>query len=269
MEKITFIVPVHEFNNNVQTLLIKAISSVNAFKEPDNTEFSFIGPKEVIENVKNVVTEDVTRLHCNYYNLEETDVYKLINQAAKWCLTTYFSVLEFDDTYNDFWLKEFNLYSKENSDASIYMPIVELYDTDGKFGGFVNEIAWATSFSADELGYLDLECLKSFMDFNVTGAIINTEDFISVGCLKPTLKIAAWYEFLMRVANNQKNIYVVPKAGYNHMVGRKDSYMKKMTAEIDADYGRWLIKKAQEEYTFSEERELEYNPQVEDTKTEE
>ena len=257
MDKITFIVPIHEYNKNVKEYLTKAINSVKSFKS-DSVYYSFVGPSDIFDNIKEFIKENGIENISNVYKNEDTDVYVQINQAVKFCLTPYFSVLEFDDTYNDYWLSEFEKYSKENSDASIYMPIVELVNTDNNVCGYVNEIAWASSFSADELGYLDLECLKAFMDFNVTGSIIKTEDFMSVGCLKPSLKIAAWYEFLMRLSNNGKNIYVVPKVGYNHLVGRDGSYTKTTAAEIDIDYGQWLIKTAQEEYKYPDEREIKY-----------
>lgn len=257
MDKITFIVPLHEYNETVKGYLTNAVNSVKSFKS-DSVSYSFIGPSAIFDQIKEFVKENGIEDVSNIYENENTDVYAQINQAVKFCLTPYFSVLEFDDTFNDYWLSEFEKYSKENNDASIYMPIVELVNANKKAYSYVNEIAWASSFSADELGYLDLECLKTFMDFNVTGSIINTEDFISVGCLKPSLKIAAWYEFLMRLSNNNKNIYVVPKVGYNHLIGREGSYTETIAADIDADYGQWLIKTAQEEYQYSEERDIKY-----------
>ena len=260
MEKITIIVPIHEYNDTVAEYLKKALESVTLLKNNEYVTMSFVGPKEVLSNVKKLVKSAKFKIESNYYENENTEFFTQINTAVKFCLTKYFSILEFDDTFYDYWFSEFEKYVNDGNDASVYMPIVELYDTEGNFGGFANEIAWATSFSAEEIGYLDLECLKSFVDFNVTGSIINTEDFISVGGLKPSLKIAAWYEFLMRVANNKKDIYVIPKAGYRHLVGRDNSYMKLSGEKIALDEGQWLIKKAQEEYEYNEEREIKYDP---------
>jgi hypothetical protein len=74
----------------------------------------------------------------------------------------------------------------------------------------------------------------------------------------------------MRIANNKKDIFVVPKAGYKHIVGRDGSYMKLSGSEIGVNEGQWLIKKAQEEYEYNEEREIKYNPdeKIEETQTE-
>lgn len=265
MDKLTIIIPLHVYDDEVKAYLAKALDSVKNFKADDEVALSFVGPQSVMKSVKVDVGGYKLGIDTEYYNNDgTTDVFSQVNLATKYCLTDYFTVLEFDDTFNPYWLCEFKNYEKDNSDASVYLPIVELHSVeDNEFKGFVNEIAWATSFSSEELGYLDLECLKSFMDFNVTGGIIKTVDFVSIGGLKPSLKIAAWYEFLLRVAKNGKNIYVVPMAGYNHIVGRDNSYMKVSHDEIDSNYGRWLIDQAQIEYEFNEEREITYNPQGE------
>lgn len=270
MEKLTIIIPLHEYNDSVAQYLTKALDSVKNLRGNEMSVLSFIGPKSVISEAKKLLKSVKLPQTVNYYENDNTDFFVQVNTAVKYCLTEYFSVLEFDDTYYEYWLENFWKYANAGNEASIYLPIVELYDTEDNFGGFVNEIAWATSFSADEIGYLDLECLKSFMDFNVTGAIINTEDFLAVGGLKPSLRIAAWYEFLMRIANNKKDIFVVPKAGYRHIVGRDGSYMKLSGSEIGVNEGQWLIKKAQEEYEYNEEREIKYNPdeKIEETQTE-
>ena len=71
----------------------------------------------------------------------------------------------------------------------------------------------------------------------------------------------------MRIANNKKDIYVVPKAGYKHIVGREGSFMKISGSQINVDEGRWYIKKAQEEYEYNEEREIKYNPEEQTEET--
>ena len=72
------------------------------------------------------------------------------------------------------------------------------------------------------------------------------------------MKIAAWYEFALRLLNNKKEIYVIPKIGYKHMVGREDSYDEVMRKNITVEEGRWLIETVEEEYKFDEDRKLEY-----------
>ena len=96
--------------------------------------------------------------------------------------------------------------------------------------------------------------LDVYMDFNVTGAIINTEDFNEIGGLKKSLKLASWYEFLMRLCYNGKKIYTIPKIGYDHMINRDDSLMKDYQNNITPEEGTWLIKTAKQEYFFKEDR---------------
>ena len=96
------------------------------------------------------------------------------------------------------------------------------------------------------------------MDFNCTGGLFKTEDFISLGGLKKSLKIAAWYEFLMRVCYKSKKIYVLPKIGYLHTVGREDSYMEQMQKTLTQEEGKFLIDTARQEYFFKEDRNIQF-----------
>ena len=118
-------------------------------------------------------------------------------------------------------------------------------------------IAWSASF-ANEIGFIDLDCLDTYMDFNVTGSFIKTEDFISIGGLKPSLKIAAWYEFLLRACHNSLKVFVVPKVGYSHTLSREGSYMNETKKDISPEEGKWLIATAKEEYFFKEDRKKKY-----------
>jgi hypothetical protein len=258
MEDITIIIPLKEFTEEMHTYAKRAFETI-----PEAvSKVLFVGPQDICTEAIAFYKENhigelpITAVVVN----NDTDVYTQINKAVFACTTPYFSILEFDDAYTNIWFDEFLRYQEYNQDVAVYLPIVELVNTDDKIVGFENEIAWATSFSGDELGYLDTDCLMSFMDFNVTGSIIKTEDFISVGGLKPSMLIAAWYEFLLRVTNNGKNIYVVPKAGYRHTVNREGSYLTEAIKDITSEHGKWLIDTAREEYKYKESRNLAFTP---------
>ena len=96
--------------------------------------------------------------------------------------------------------------------------------------------------------------LNTYMDFFAHGALFNTEDFISLGGLKASLKVAAWYEFFLRCCHKSKEIYVVPKIGYFHYIDTKNSYSEISKSEITPEEGQWLISIAKEEYFFKEDR---------------
>ena len=96
------------------------------------------------------------------------------------------------------------------------------------------------------------------MDFIVSGAFINTEDFRTVGGLKPSMKIAAWYEFLLRCCYKNKGVYVVPKLGYLHNVDTNGSYSEESKKTITPEEGAWLIKTANQEYFFKVDRKKKF-----------
>ena len=230
-KQITVIVPIHKFDDEVKTLLNRAVDSVNK----ELCEIIFVGPNDVLLQAKEVYP------HANLVvNNEDTNVYTQVNKGALQCVTPYFSVLEFDDVFLPTWS---DVLVRELSDNTITLSINELVE-DGKFRAFANEIAWDAAFISEdgELGYLGEGELKLFSDFNLTGAIFKTEDFISLGYLKPEFKVFAWYELLMRVARSGKKIYVVPRVCYSHTIMREGSYY--MTREeMTKEEGTELIKK--------------------------
>lgn len=221
---LTVIIPIHKYNETVEELLKKAIQSVN--KELSN--IIFVGPNDVLQQASKLCKE------ATLVKNEDTDVYTQINKGVLKCVTQYFTVLEFDDVLLP------NFYThllKEVRGKTVTLPLNE-YIENGEFKAFGNEIAWDAAFIHDdeigpdgnvvdhgEIGYVTEKELRIYNDFNVTGAVIKTEDFISLGYLKPEFKITAWYEFLMRVAKAGKLIYVFPRVCYSHTVLREDSYM--------------------------------------------
>lgn len=251
-KKVTFIMPIHTFSEDVREYISKAVDSVTAMGV--GTEDIMLSiPKDKFGECSKFI-EDSKYSDDMHIVVSDggSDFFTLVNNAVGKCDTEYFSIIEFDDTYRPHWLRSFLSYSEDN-DASMYLPITQLRDVDGKFAGFVNEIVWASSF-ANEYGYIDLECLGYYRDFNVTGAFIRTEDFLDAGGLKPSLGIASWYEFLMRFCHFGKKSYVVPKTGYLHTVGREGSYMQEQAKTMTDGYAAMLIDAASEEYKYKEDR---------------
>ena len=259
--KVTYIIPIHKYNETIGKLLKNAIKSIGDMEENKGNKVVFVGPKTVLEKAKHCYT---LKLPVEFLeNNGEKDFFSQVNFAAMNCTTEWFSVLEFDDTFMPYWLK---VAERNSSNGSVLLPLTKLIDKDSTVVGLVNEIAWNASFVENEekLGYVDGSSLEGFMDFNVTGAFIRTEDFISVGGLKPSLKIAAWYEFLLRMAYNANNIYVVPKVGYGHLIGRDGSYMEESHKNITPEEGKWLIDTAKQEYFFKEDRRKVFSPKQSD-----
>ena len=128
------------------------------------------------------------------------------------------------------------------------LPLVQTYEEGNDRPFLSNELAWSAGFNDElKLGELTLDFLEKFIDIAMSGAYINTEDFISVGKFKTSLKIVAWYEFLLRSAYKSKKVFVVPKVGVNRKFKPADDSISKEEAD-------WLIKTARQEYFFDEDR---------------
>ena len=113
------------------------------------------------------------------------------------------------------------------------MPINEIIEEDGTSFTFANEIVWGASFNDDDkLGEVLLSSLKLYKEFQVAGAVIKTEDFISVGKLNPKMGILAWFEFLIKSVKSGKRIFVAPTVGYYHMLSRPNTLTNAMKENL-------------------------------------
>ena len=253
MKKITIIVPLHEYN---EAYLKRALSSIDLGEQKNFKyyELLFVGPKDICEDSEKLA-KTINNLEVRSLINEETDFQTQINKAVFDCVTPYFTILEYDDMYTSNYFKNMQDFIKKHSEYSAILPINEFITIDNETVSFGNEIALDPSF-ANEIGVIGLEELQIFMDFNCTGGLFKTEDFISVGGLKKSLKIASWYEFLMRLCYKSKKIYVTPKIGYYHTINRNGSYMDVMQKEITQEEGKFLINTSRQEYFFKEDRNV-------------
>lgn len=253
MEELVIIIPIHKYNDNVKTLLTRAINSVPKGLEVRLSCAHGIG--EQLTEFKNI--EDVQLTVYENPNVESpTDFASLVNQAvgnSKW-----FSILEFDDEYTDIWLDNVKRYIQFNPDVSVFLTLTDLIDFEtGKYVGFNNEAPWASSFS-DEIGFIDHECIQSYFDFNLTGSVFNTDDWMEVGGLKPSMKLSFWYELMLRWTNKGKRIFVIPKLGYKHYVNRPDSLFGLYKDTMDSTESEWWYDLAKQECFYSTDRNKTY-----------
>ena len=68
--------------------------------------------------------------------------------------------------------------------------------------------------------------------------------------MKPPIELTFWYEWLLRLTNKGKDVFVIPKVGYNHKLGRKGSLVEVYKEKNDADEAQWLFDLAKREYFF-------------------
>lgn len=255
MNDIVIIIPVHTLEENTPELLKRAVASV-----PDELEIRISCKnglsgqlKEMFKDRKNVVLYENEKEDSDY------DFQTLVNQAvgdSKW-----FSILEFDDEYTEIWLNNIKKYLDYQKDVSVILPFEDLFDFETKeYLGYGNDAPWAASFS-DEIGFVDMESLKTYFDFYLTGGLFNTKDWQEVGGLKKSMKVTFWYEFMMRCIHFGKKIFIMPKVGYKHNLGRKNSLLEIYKETVSENEGQGYFELARQEYFFKEDRNKVWKPE--------
>ena len=255
MKDLVVIVPMHEFGKENIDLLNKAVGSV-----PEGIKVILSCKKGTDGRKLKGISENVTVLA----ESEGDSFAELVNTAVNNIEEKWFSILEFDDTYTPIWLNNAKKYIEFMPEVSVLMTLEDITDfNNGKYIGFGNEAAWASSFS-NEIGYIDNDCLQNYFDFYLTGSIFNTADWKEVGGLKPSIKITFWYEWLLRLTKANKKVFVMPKVCYNHTLGRKSSLTETYKETISGEETQWWFDLAKREYFFKEDRKKEYKPQTEE-----
>ena len=251
MENVTYIIPIHEWDQIIEEYLEDAVASVNEQIYTEGDRILLIGPKSVIDYAENVCKTSAPKYTVQKVENDETNFFVQVNKAVLACVTPFFTILEFDDTLSRFWNEVFQRYSSKGS----FLISVNLLMKDNKPYVLANELALSSSFAGDEgIGIIDLEALKDYVEFNLTGGLFRTEDFITIGGLKPSLKLTAWYEFMLRAAYQNKPVYVVPKIAYKHTINRSGSFMEITNSTLQEKEAEWLITTAKQEYFYKEDR---------------
>lgn len=259
MNKINIIIPLHKFNDVVISYTRNAIKSIVNNIPTFNGELitTIVCPEEVYKNLDEYI--EIFKKETKYDNINviinngDTDFCNQINYAVQNINEDYFSILEFDDEYAKNWFKMVQDYYYTNEDVSVFLPINVQHNNDKTKWQFGNEIVWASSFSND-IGYIDFDCLQNCSTFNLTGGVFNRNDFIKIGMLKPSIKVAFNYEFLLRLTNNNLKVFVVPKEGYTHVIGREDSLTDIYNKTIQEEEIKKWFELAMREYPFTEDR---------------
>lgn len=256
MKQITAIIPINKYDDTVKEMLGMSIKSFVETSKNNPADLMIVGPKEVLDKVKGDYS-DVIAIY-----VETTDSWfsAQINAAAKKVKTDYFSILEYDDEYTPIWFDNVAKYIETGDDIAVYLPLTEVFDYQHKEQGpigYVNEAVWASSFS-EKLGYFDNECLQDYLIFNTTGGVFRTKDFIEVGGLKESMKLSFWYEFLLRAINKDKNVFVIPKVGYFHIVNRNDSLATQYAQTMSDRESEFWVELARKEYLYKTDRKKTY-----------
>ena len=254
MNKITFILPLDEFNENIQMYLESGLKSIKLMcPEAGSALLRIVGNKEAIEKAKELALKHKFGEKAVKTIEDNGDFVSHINTAALSCTTKYFSVFQFEDEYFKNWAKNALEYN-ENDEFPVVLPLDML--VSGENTGLGNEIALSAGFS-DVPGILGQKELETYFDFTLFGGFIKTDVFASVGGLKPSLKFAAFPEFLLRTAFYGNRIRVVPKLGYKRNLNVEGGYFTKIFKEVEKEEGKKLVEAAKKEYFFKEDRGVE------------
>ena len=253
MKDISIIIPIHDYNSEVKTLMTRAFYSV------PNDYYIFVSTiGELFEDFKWVLElRDNIEITINE-DSDKSDFCTLVKNVVMRLGTKWFSILEFDDVYTSIWFENVEKEIEYKPDVSVFLPLEELIDFNtNKFIAYGNEAPWATSFS-EEIGYIDNESLQQYFDFYLTGCVYNADDWRSQGSLKPSIKLTFWYEFLLRITKNGKKVYVIPKVGLNHYVDRENSLYDTYRKTIDEEESQWWYELAQKECFYLNDRKKVY-----------
>ena len=249
MKDISILIPLHKFDDAIFELLKKSLKSVASAQGVFDGKLTayIIYPEakggEVTKAIKEKLKGEkgLNKFVKFIHNTTgKTDFCSQINLGVESVDTEYFSILEFDDEYLPNWFKNAQEYYFGNDDISVYLPInlIEYGDDGWEYG---NTMALSPTFVTsnendnDDIGIINEFRIKNCSLFNLTGAIFNTKNFKEIGKLKPSIKVAFNYEFLLRMTNNGFKGMVIPKLGYIHNVGRSGSlteeYLNNTTRE--------------------------------------
>lgn len=251
INNITVIIPIHETSELIEGLTNKAIASLPS----EGVKVMVVAPKNVIDTIK----LDVTPFMLYFVeNTGDTDFASQVNLGAKECDTEFFSILEFDDTYEQYFFNDLPKFLSDGdfSNSDIILPLVGFHTGDDQVSKLVNDAAWTQGFSNDR-GFLDLDSTSMYDVFVITGGVIRTSTFLEIGGIKSDIKIYFSKEFLMRAIFNDKVVSVYPKLGYKHYVGREGSF-------FDTLYKSNITKHENEFYNRKTIEEYKLNPNAED-----
>lgn len=274
MKGIDIIIPLHEYNENVSSLLKRCLFSIKemAIKSMENG----IKLDLYVVGIPDLPHFDIMKLidwstEFNSFNVSENvsgeyDFCSQVNFAVNnLCKNDYFMVVEFDDMVTSKWINMALPYIENRKKCPIFLPLTEVYDINDskKPVNYINEIAWSSAFVDNELGVLNNSDLHEYYNFNITGSIVNRNEFIKSGCLKSSIKLSFGYELLLRLTNLYKEIFIVPKVGYYHFVNRDGSLTSEYHKNMSQEEGSWWIKLATEEYQYKKDRKKTYTPNKE------
>lgn len=250
---ISVIIPIHEYNEVIKGYLDKAIESITKQQGLEELpQIIVVAPQEVLNNT--VFGGNIQTI----VNEGKTDYQSQVNLAVKSVTTDYFSVLELDDEYGTTYFKNALKYVKNYPEVDVFLTMMIEVNEKNEGIKLTNETVWAQQFVGEngEMGYLNINSLKQYTDFKLSGAVIRKSDFENLGGYKANIKLTFMYEFLLRALNNASKVFSIPKIGYKHLATREgslfDGYLKNMLV----DERKFWFETATKESNFMNDRPI-------------
>ena len=275
---VSVIIPIHEYNDDLSLLLTKAVESV--FKQellpvmvdgkevpeelpqlllvyPTELDESIIGFRDAM--IRKHSATGVT--HQNFVLIKNdgaTDYQSQVNLGVESVTTDYFSVLEFDDEYGVTYFRNVLQHIKHFPKVDIFLTMMIEVNEQNQGIKLTNETVWAQQFVGEngEMGYLNVNALKQYTDFKLSGGIIKTSEFKNLGGYKPSIKLTFMYEFLLRALNNASKIRSISKIGYKHLATREGSLFDVYLKEMPVEERKFWFETATKESNFMNDRPI-------------
>lgn len=254
---ITVIIPVHEFNENVSNYLSKSLESIKNQKDIESDiETIIVCPDNIsaeIESVSLLLTG--VRI---LVNDGKTDYQSQVNLAANHVNTDYFMILEFDDEIGVRYFLNSEKYVSSYPDVEILLSMMIEINSNNQGIKLTNESVWSQQFVGEngEMGFLNLNILKQYSDFKLSGAVIKKKDFISIGGFKVNIQLAFGYEFLLRALNNGLKVFTMAKVGYKHLADRSGSLFDNYLKNMPVNERKFWFETAVKEANFNADRNI-------------
>lgn len=259
MNKISIIIPIHEFNKDIKVFFDKLLDSIGRQTKKDKiSDINIVYGKNVNIEKLNIYTDKYGDLiPVNFIRNDDSDDYQSqVNLAVEHIKSEYFTVIEFDDELAETYVKNMCEHIDSYNETDIFMPMIIEVNNEGEGIKLTNEVVWSQQFVGEngEVGYLNPDILSEMTDFKLSGAIIKKDIFKSAGGYKTNIKLTFMYEFLLRVLNNGYKIYTVPKILYKHLNGRKDSLFDMYSKNMSMKERKFWFEVATKEYNFNTDR---------------
>ncbi len=232
----------------------------------------------------NMITSE-KELNFAIENTNSTSFNSVFNDAFNIALENgykWLSVIDKDDVVEENWVYNFDKYSEEMNNISIFFPIVRQVSA-GNMTGHLNEATWLEG-KAEVAGQADLQMLMSWNCLSPTGCMLKLEDVKEYSeerdgkyyPFKENMSIASSYEFFLRMIYEDLKTYTIPRYGYQMRMDVNsttfDRFSSKIPSNVTAiskqeggmtphEIGFWM-EQAKSEYFMSEDREIEYEPQT-------